>query len=122
MQVIDVIVMILLVLPLVPPALMMCVYLLFGEFEHDDNEQRNPVALPRFPYAQARSPEPPPVCAICLDELRQGQMCSEVPACRHMFHEACIRVWARRTNNCPLCRVRIVPGTAGAMAAADDMV
>ncbi|TVU04367.1 hypothetical protein EJB05_50047, partial [Eragrostis curvula] len=103
--------------------LMMCVYLIFGEFELDDYELRStPVALPGIPYAQASAPESPSMCAICLEELRQGQMCSEVPACRHIFHEACIRVWARKTNNCPLCRARIVPGTAGGVAAADDMV
>ncbi|TVU11768.1 hypothetical protein EJB05_45370, partial [Eragrostis curvula] len=90
--------------------------------EGDDEELRSPVVLPHFPYVQARAPEPPPLCAICLDELQQGQMCSEVPACRHIFHEACIRVWARKRNNCPLCRARIVQGTAGRVAAADEMV
>ncbi|TVU04375.1 hypothetical protein EJB05_50056, partial [Eragrostis curvula] len=54
--------------------------------EGDDEELRSPVVLPHFPYVQARAPEPPPLCAICLDELQQGQMCSEVPACRHIFH------------------------------------
>ncbi|CAL5052265.1 unnamed protein product [Urochloa decumbens] len=71
---------------------------------------RAPVVLPNFPYA--RQPQQaagePPACAICLDELRQGQLCSEVPACRHVFHEACIRAWARKKNSCPLCRARIV--------------
>ncbi|GJN29104.1 hypothetical protein PR202_gb17297 [Eleusine coracana subsp. coracana] len=71
------------------------------------------------------APAPAPeqvMCAICLDELRQGQLCREVPACRHMFHEACIRMWARKTNSCPLCRVTIVPRTAAWVPAADDMV
>jgi hypothetical protein len=84
-----------------------------------------PVVLAQFPYAaRARAAtEPPPVCAICLDELRQGQMCSEVPACRHIFHEGCIRVWAKKNNSCPLCRARVVlPRAAFGVAAADDMV
>ncbi|CAN6164360.1 unnamed protein product [Urochloa humidicola] len=83
---------------------------------------RAPVVLPNFPYSRqqqagaAASPEPP-ACAICLDELRQGQLCSEVPACRHIFHEGCIRAWARKKNSCPLCRAKIV-----AARDADDMV
>nr|TKW20828.1 LOW QUALITY PROTEIN: hypothetical protein SEVIR_4G114700v2 [Setaria viridis] len=85
---------------------------------------RAPVVLPHFPYSRQQatgassSPEPA-ACAICLDELRQGQLCMhEVPACRHIFHEGCIRAWAKKKNSCPLCRIRIVPGRA----AADDMV
>ncbi|RCV21151.1 hypothetical protein SETIT_4G115000v2 [Setaria italica] len=73
---------------------------------------RAPVVLPHFPYSRQQatgassSPEP----AACA--------CSEVPACRHIFHEGCIRAWAKKKNSCPLCRIRIVPGRA----AADDMV
>ena len=94
----------------------------------DDEERlRAPVVLAHFPYAAraraASAPEPPPVCAICLDELRPGQLCSEVPACRHIFHEECIRAWARKKNTCPLCRARVVlPRAAYGIAAADDIV
>ena len=85
------------------------------------------MVLAHFPYpARARAAvasEPPPVCAIGLDELRPGQLCSEVPACRHIFHEECIRAWARKKNTCPLCRARVVlPRAAYGIAAADDMV
>ncbi|CAN6214326.1 unnamed protein product [Urochloa humidicola] len=72
---------------------------------------RAPVVLPNFPYSrrqQAAGAAAPPACAICLDELRHGQLCSEVPACRHVFHEGCIRAWARKKNSCPLCRAKIV--------------
>ncbi|CAN6164362.1 unnamed protein product [Urochloa humidicola] len=90
-----------------------------------EEQMRAPVVLPHFPYpARARvASEPPPACAICLDELRQGQLCSEVPACRHVFHEGCIRAWAKKKNTCPLCRARVVlPRAAYGVAAADDMV
>ncbi|RCV21150.1 hypothetical protein SETIT_4G114900v2 [Setaria italica] len=90
-----------------------------------DERLSAPVVLAHFPYAaRARAAsEPPPVCAICLDELRQGQLCSEVPACRHIFHEGCIRVWAKKKNSCPLCRARVVlPRAAYGVASADDMV
>jgi hypothetical protein len=85
---------------------------------------RAPVVLPHFPYSRqqqaagaAVSSSEPVACAICLDEFRLGQMCSEVPACRHIFHEGCIRAWAKKKNSCPLCRIRIVPG-----GDAEDMV
>ncbi|KAF8723673.1 hypothetical protein HU200_021635 [Digitaria exilis] len=91
----------------------------------DDGSLGAPVVLPHFPYTQqagASSPSSEPVaaCAICLDELRQGELCSEVPACHHIFHESCIRAWTKKMNSCPLCRAKIVPG--GAPAAADDVV
>ena len=85
------------------------------------------MVLAHFPYpARARAAvasEPPPVYAIGLDELRPGQLCSEVPACRHIFHEECIRAWARKKNTRPLCQARVVlPRAAYGIAAADDMV
>nr|CAB3467720.1 unnamed protein product [Digitaria exilis] len=77
----------------------------------DEETLRAPVVLANFPYAAARgartTTEPPAACAICLDELRQGQLCSEAPACRHIFHEG-----ARL----------VLPGAAYGVAAADDMV
>ncbi|CAN6214329.1 unnamed protein product [Urochloa humidicola] len=91
----------------------------------NEEQLRAPVVLPHFPYsAQARAAsEPAAACAICLDELRPGQLCSEVPACRHVFHEGCIRAWAKKKNTCPLCRARVVlPRAAYGVAAADDMV
>ncbi|CAN6164358.1 unnamed protein product [Urochloa humidicola] len=79
---------------------------------------RAPVVLPSFPYSRRRQAgAAPPACAICLDELRLRQLCSEVPACRHIFHEGCIRAWARKKSSCPLCRAKIV-----AARHADDMV
>ncbi|KAF8650567.1 hypothetical protein HU200_063942 [Digitaria exilis] len=84
----------------------------------DDGSLGAPVVLPHFPYAQQAVAEPA-ACAICLDELRHGELCSEVPACRHIFHESCIRAWTKKMNSCPLCRAKIVPG--GAPAAADGM-
>ncbi|KAL6839616.1 hypothetical protein ACP4OV_030555 [Aristida adscensionis] len=95
------------------------------EEEEEEEELMAPVVLANFPYAQGRASETV-VCVICLEELRRGQLCSEVPACRHMFHEGCIRVWAWKHNSCPLCRVRIVaPARTAAvagLAAAYDMV
>nr|CAB3470240.1 unnamed protein product [Digitaria exilis] len=82
-------------------------------------------ALPYFPYAARggiigggrQASETVVVCAICLDPLRHGQPCSEVPACRHTFHRDCVGVWVRSSNSCPLCRVKIVPRSGAAAVA-----
>jgi hypothetical protein len=56
-------------------------------------------------------------CVICLEALVDGAKCSEVPACRHLFHQECIEKSMRRTSTCPLCRANIEP-----LSAAEDMV
>ncbi|GJN29101.1 hypothetical protein PR202_gb17294 [Eleusine coracana subsp. coracana] len=73
--------------------------------------QRSAEVLPYFPYAQEQGRESETLCAICVDPLRQGQHCSEVPACRHAFHRDCLDVWARTKGTCPLCRAKIAHGT-----------
>ncbi|CAN6178526.1 unnamed protein product [Urochloa humidicola] len=81
--------------------------------------------LPYFPYAAAaqggRAAETPAECSICLEPLQQWQLCSEVPACRHVFHRECLGAWARSSGSCPLCRAKIVPGS-DEVAVVDDMV
>ncbi|GJN00110.1 hypothetical protein PR202_ga17271 [Eleusine coracana subsp. coracana] len=77
--------------------------------------------LPYFPYAEAQGRESETLCAICVDPLRQGQHCSEVPACRHAFHRDCLAAWARTKGTCPLCRAKIEPGSHRAEVA-DDVV
>ncbi|CAL5037931.1 unnamed protein product [Urochloa decumbens] len=84
-------------------------------------------ALPRFRYAHRGRASETLVCAICLEALRDGEVCSEVPACRHVFHGDCVEAWARSKGSCPLCRAKIAPGSGGgvataAVATADDMV
>jgi hypothetical protein len=75
------------------------------------------VVLSHFPYARGRASETL-VCAICLEALRDGEACSEVPGCRHVFHGDCVGAWVRSKGSCPLCRTKIAPGSGGA---ADDM-
>uniref|UniRef100_J3MD17 RING-type E3 ubiquitin transferase n=2 Tax=Oryza brachyantha TaxID=4533 RepID=J3MD17_ORYBR len=48
----------------------------------------------------------------CLEQLRRGEPCSEVPACRHVFHGDCVALWMKRSNACPLCRAKISSWTA----------
>jgi hypothetical protein len=76
--------------------------------------------LPYFPYAPRGGVAVE--CSICLEALRQWQLCSEVPACRHVFHRECLGAWARSNGSCPLCRAKIVPGSSDGVAVADDLV
>ncbi|XBI08776.1 hypothetical protein VPH35_136459 [Triticum aestivum] len=80
------------------------------------------VELGCFPYSgEGGRASEELVCAICQDEFLQGQMCSEVPACRHLFHRDCIEVWRKSKTTCPLCRRSIVAGSEP-VSVADDMV
>jgi hypothetical protein len=56
--------------------------------------------LGHFPYSAAAAEagrgapgERQLECAICLEMFVHGAECSEVPACRHLFHHECIDKW-----------------------------
>ncbi|XP_020180579.1 probable E3 ubiquitin-protein ligase RHA4A [Aegilops tauschii subsp. strangulata] len=61
------------------------------------------------------------VCAICLEALVGGAECSEVPACRHVFHRGCLALWIGSSNTCPLCRRPVVLGLEP-LSVAEEMV
>ncbi|TVU11770.1 hypothetical protein EJB05_45372, partial [Eragrostis curvula] len=89
------------------------------------SEPLPPLILPCFPYEAepGRASSETVLCAICLEELRQGELCSEVPVCQHVFHRDCLGMWTRSNGSCPLCRTKIVLGSYRYKAAfADDMV
>ncbi|XP_043705262.1 probable ADP-ribosylation factor GTPase-activating protein AGD6 [Telopea speciosissima] len=43
-------------------------------------------------------------CAVCLGELKDGEMVRLLPTCRHAFHLLCIDHWFISHSTCPLCR------------------
>ncbi|XP_057809809.1 NEP1-interacting protein-like 1 [Salvia miltiorrhiza] len=43
-------------------------------------------------------------CAICLQDLRDGESTRLLPSCRHFFHIHCIDQWLSRQATCPVCR------------------
>lgn len=46
------------------------------------------------------------VCAICKDEVVDGEMVNKLPCC-HYYHGECIVPWLRIRNTCPVCRYEL---------------
>ncbi|XVF60635.1 hypothetical protein PTKIN_Ptkin08bG0064200 [Pterospermum kingtungense] len=46
-------------------------------------------------------------CAICLEELRDGDSCRILPKCNHLYHQLCIDKWLLKNGHCPLCRASL---------------
>ncbi|KAL6572704.1 hypothetical protein OROMI_013662 [Orobanche minor] len=49
------------------------------------------------------------ICAICLEILRQAEVCRVFPDCRHEFHARCIDPWLSKKLTCPTCRTPFRP-------------
>jgi Na+-transporting methylmalonyl-CoA/oxaloacetate decarboxylase gamma subunit len=85
-------------------------------------------ALPAFSYggaAAADDVEASPqcrrsgvLCAVCLEDVRAGEMLRQLPACGHLFHVGCVDAWLRAHRTCPLCRCELPPRKAAAAAGA----
>ncbi|XP_047337467.1 probable E3 ubiquitin-protein ligase RHA4A [Impatiens glandulifera] len=49
------------------------------------------------------------MCCVCLGEFEMEEVLHQIPACRHVFHGDCIRLWLLSNTTCPLCRCFIAP-------------
>jgi hypothetical protein len=73
-------------------------------------------ALPTFAYGST-APAAQLLCAVCLEDVREGEMVRQLPPCRHLFHVDCIDLWLRTRRTCPLCRCELSPRKVAAKAA-----
>ncbi|KAK6238497.1 hypothetical protein QUC31_003966 [Theobroma cacao] len=46
-------------------------------------------------------------CAICLEELKDGDKCRVPSKCKHIYHKLCIDKWLVKDTHCPLCRASV---------------
>ncbi|CAA0833652.1 E3 ubiquitin-protein ligase ATL6 [Striga hermonthica] len=46
-------------------------------------------------------------CAICLQDVKDGESVRLLPNCGHLFHPHCIDKWLTRQGNCPMCRKNV---------------
>ncbi|GFQ08895.1 RING-H2 finger protein atl56 [Phtheirospermum japonicum] len=70
----------------------------------------SPAFLPGVSYNVAAFPTAS-VCAICLDSFREGDLCGNIPVCKHLFHAECVDRWIRKKPTCPVCRGRVDLGS-----------
>jgi len=45
-------------------------------------------------------------CSICLEdfEIKDSDIITELPECKHVFHHECIKKWLLLDRHCPYCR------------------
>ena len=50
------------------------------------------------------------LCPICFDEMSLKKVLkifNNNNNCRHIFHEKCLKEWAQKKTNCPICRAEL---------------
>ncbi|XP_042494274.1 RING-H2 finger protein ATL2-like [Macadamia integrifolia] len=69
-------------------------------------------SLPTFVYKPAhhlQSSTDTVECAVCLNNLEEGDMARLIPTCKHIFHLQCINMWLSSHSTCPVCRSAAQP-------------
>ncbi|KAE8790958.1 RING-H2 finger protein ATL80-like [Hordeum vulgare] len=75
-------------------------------------------SLPAFAYASPcpvaggdleRGSAGAQTCSVCLEDLVDGEMVRQLPACKHLFHVGCIDMWLHSHTTCPVCRCDLSP-------------
>ena len=67
----------------------------------DSSSGYSPDELKTLPKSRFRGSE---ICAICLDNLSEGEICRVLPDCKHIFHLNCVDQWLSKVPACPVCR------------------
>ncbi|KAL6888167.1 hypothetical protein ACP4OV_009193 [Aristida adscensionis] len=53
------------------------------------------------------------LCAVCLEDVGDGEVVRRLPACGHVFHVECVDMWLRSHSTCPRVPVRRPLAAAG---------
>ncbi|KAL6532789.1 hypothetical protein OROGR_013749 [Orobanche gracilis] len=69
-------------------------------------------SIPDVLYSAPSSPITPD-CPICLDSFQEGDLCRNIPVCKHLFHAKCLDKWIVKKPTCPVCRSRVHLGSPG---------
>jgi len=56
-------------------------------------------------------------CAICQEDLVEGERTRAIRSCQHLFHPPCIESWLKQKAECPMCRTVLSQGDDELMAA-----
>ncbi|XP_042484630.1 RING-H2 finger protein ATL56-like [Macadamia integrifolia] len=89
---------------------------LSSDFSDENSEfglglsQKELSKVPCFNYSVALERAVNGDCAVCLEGLREGEMCRILPRCKHVFHANCVDAWLIKVAACPLCRASVEPG------------
>lgn len=78
---------------------------------HDPRTGLDPtiiISLPTFVFKQGQMTRTIE-CAVCLNNLEDGEMTRFLPNCEHNFHVACIDTWLSTNTTCPVCRTAVEP-------------
>ncbi|KAK1353809.1 hypothetical protein POM88_052174 [Heracleum sosnowskyi] len=46
-------------------------------------------------------------CSMCMNDLKNGMVISEIIYCGHIFHSSCVGPWLDRKRTCPNCSHRL---------------
>lgn len=46
-------------------------------------------------------------CYICLVDFEVGDSYRKVMACKHIFHEDCLKAWLNKERSCPVCKTNL---------------
>ncbi|XP_058106131.1 E3 ubiquitin-protein ligase SGR9, amyloplastic-like [Magnolia sinica] len=76
-----------------------------GESDHAAGTSKAGVRMEMAFHVDRRNSEKV-VCAVCLDEIRAGQMVINLP-CSHTYHCHCLLPWLNVHSHCPYCRTNV---------------
>lgn len=46
------------------------------------------------------------ICSICLENLKDDKCV--ILSCEHIYHNICIKLWLKKNDSCPNCRINII--------------